>query len=148
MSTPVNTHEIEGSVNAKFGPFPIGEKGMNKNYLFVDCAYMIRGKVQTQTVKALCFSWADNASKISKVLPGDVVKFAFSISGKVNPDKKDFLGVPGLWNEILIEGEVEILNTSQRRLYNNGIDSPKDDLGTFPMPNTSPIDDPTNDLPF
>jgi hypothetical protein len=152
MSVPVNTHEIEGSVNAKFGPFPVGNKGVSKNYLFVDCAYMIRGKITTHTIKALCFSWGDNASKISKLLPGDYVKFSYYINGRVNYEKKDFLGVPSLWNEIIIDSDVEILNTSQRRLYDNGIETKKDDLGTFDTPKVKlgdpDADDPANDLPF
>ena len=115
----VNSHELCGIVLKKSGPYSIGSNSMNKSYLYVTAPYMYRGNPKEQVVKCVCFSWADTPSKIAKVFPGDQVKFTFSIAGRMEEGKVDRLGAPSVWNEIIIESKVEILNTSQRQLYQN-----------------------------
>lgn len=127
----VNAHEIEGRVLLKKGPYAIGDKGLSKYYLYVEADYMQRGKITPQVVKAVTFAWGDHASKISQVLPGDEVRFAFTFSGKIIENKFDFFGAPQCWTEVVIESKVEVLSTSQRQLYDN---EPKDDLGVFDTP--------------
>ena len=149
---PANLHELQGIVKLRKGPIPIGENNFKKWYLYVDCPYLERGKIANQTIKAICFSRADDASQVSSVIPGDEVKFSFRITGKINESKLDFCGMPSCWNEIIIAGQVDILNTSQRQLYNTG---EKDDLGVF---DTNPkfkykdsdaqLEADTSDLPF
>lgn len=158
MSIQVNAHELIGTVRSKHGPYVLNDRGMAKSYLFVDSLYMQRGKPTTHTVKAMCFSWGDHPSKIANIFPGDEVKFSFSISGRVSEDRKDKLGFPALWNEVVIESSVEVLNTSQRQLYDNRIGGPKVEIKpsdfTYETPavnNTTSseiADDESNDLPF
>jgi hypothetical protein len=122
MSITANNHEITGIVKSKHGPIAVGTKNMKKSFLYLDSVYMRKGKPETSTVKFVVWSFGDNASKIYNIFPGDEVKFTFSISGRVQ-DSKDKYGYPTLWCDLVIDSEVEILNTSQRKLYNNGVDA-------------------------
>jgi hypothetical protein len=145
-------HEIHGIVESRTGPTPIGTQQSKKWQLYVNCPYLQKGVTVMQTLKAVTFSWADRVSKVTHVFKGDEVKFTFSISGKIFGDKMDKWGLPVCYNEIIIESKVEVLNMSQRQLFNTG---EKDDLGVF---DTNPkfkykdsdaqLEADTSDLPF
>ena len=148
---PANLHELQGIVKLRKGPIPIGEKLSKKWMLFIECPYLQKGTTVMQTIKAVTFSWDQNVSKVSNVFPGDEVKFTFSLSGRLNEEKLDYYGMPSCFNEVVIESRVEILNMSQRQLYNTG---EKDDLGVF---DTNPkfkysssdtVEEEKDDLPF
>jgi hypothetical protein len=59
--------------------------------------------------------------------------FTYSFSELVDKlsivSRKDIYGLPSCWNECIIESPVTILNTSQRKLYDN--EPTKDGLGEF-----------------
>jgi len=152
MAIVVNRHELTGRVVLRKGPVPIGVKNMKKSAIYVAAKYLFKGQEIEQTVKAICFSFADNVSKVTNVYPGDEVRFSFTLSGRINEEKPDKNGWPGCWPEVLIDSPVEILNNSQRQLYN------RDDQEA-PVPqdpkfkyqdgeNVEEKDDPANDLPF
>ena len=148
---PANLHELQRIVKLSKGPIPIGEKLSKKWMLFIDCPYLQKGTTVMQTIKAVTFSWDTNVSKVSNVFPGDEVKFTFSLSGRLNEEKLDYYGMPSCFNEVVIESKVEILNQSQRVLYNTG---EKDDLGVFPetkfkyKDSDAQLEADTSDLPF
>ena len=148
---PANLHELQGIVKLRKGPIPIGEKLSKKWMLFIECPYLQKGTTVMQTIKAVTFSWDQNVSKVSNVFPGDEVKFTFSLSGRLNEEKLDYYGMPSCFNEVVIESRVEILNQSQRVLYNTG---EKDDLGVFPetkfkyKDSDAQLEADTSDLPF
>jgi hypothetical protein len=141
-------HELKGRVIAKRGPYIVGQNKIEKHLLYLECDYPKRGKVETTNVKALCWAWGGHASKIDHIFPGDIVKFTFSLSGRMDNDRKDKNGAEMCWTEVVIESRPEVLDSSQRKMYNNnpgelplgGVEGmpPSEDLGKEDY----------NDLPF
>ena len=163
----INNHIYQGRVLAKSQKYPIGSNGMMKSFLYLEGDYIINGKPKTQQAKFTCFSFAENRSKIDGIFPGDVVSFAFTLSGWYKPDEKDYLGAAKCFTDPVVDSKVEIIDQTSRVMYDNRVDTPKDDLGTFAdappinlphKPGTEetilsnpPVyndDDPANDLPF
>jgi hypothetical protein len=156
MSIVINSHQFTGKVIHKSGPYTIKED-MAKRYLFCRGTYYISGKEREQEIRVTCFSWGDNKSKISDVFPGDEVSFTFNLSGKFNPDKKDYLGCPSCWTECVLSSKVEILSTQNRTLYDNkpgdGLNLPDIEPPKFQYKDGLQFDnleddDATKDLPF
>jgi hypothetical protein len=156
MSLKINLHDIEGVVVKKSQPIPIGNNNMRKTYLYLSCQYLWKGVASEQILRFLTFSWEDHASKFTPLLVGDEIKFSFTISGKMDNEKMDYLGLPRIYNELIPSSKIEIISTANRELYNNG---EKDDLGMFsdiPVPKfqykdqaqREEDDDPASDLPF
>ena len=157
MSIIVNTHPYTGQVLAKAGPFAVNEN-MSISFLYCRGAYMKSGKECQEDARFTCFSWGESPSKIASVLPGDEVSFSFNLTGRFTPDRKgNRFGEPVCWTEQVISSKVEVLNTSQRQLYQNEPSqrptpdpvAPKFAYG----PDTTsamkePEDDPSTDLPF
>src|SRR3972149_447875 len=96
-----NTHEFKGIVILKAGPVSVGQKGLMKGFLYCSGEYIDKGKPSTQILKFTILSWADSKSKMEYVMPGDEVKFFFNILGKYSDDKKDYLGFPVCYNELV-----------------------------------------------
>ena len=158
MAILVNVHEFTGSVIAKTGSYAIKED-MSKAYLFCRGKYMINNRERDQDIRVTCFSWGDHRNRIADILPGDEVRFNFSLSGRFNPDRKDNLGAPSCWTECVLSGKVTILSSAQRKFYDNDPDkssftsldhTPKPE---FKYPDKNKLDslkgdDPASDLPF
>lgn len=157
MSVTVNTHQYTGQVLAKAGAFSVKEN-MSISFLYCRGTYMKGGKECQEDARFACFSFADNASKISQILPGDEVSFYFNLTGRFTPDRKgNRFGEPVCWTEQVISSKVEVLNTSQRQLYQNEpsqrpAPDPIEPKFSYGPGTTSsmkePEDDPSNDLPF
>jgi len=155
MSLKVNLHDIEGVVVKKSQEFPIGSGDMKKTFLFLSCQYLFKGQPSEQILKFVTFSWGAQGSKFSNVLPGDVVRFSFTINGKMDTNKLDYMGLPSTSNDLVPSSKVEIVSTENRELYKNE-PTPDDGLGEFPeakfkykdQAQKEEDDDPTNDLPF
>lgn len=119
MSVEVNVHEFKGKVLAKSPKYNVGSKGMVKSMLYCEGDYIVNDKPRTQQAKFVCFSFADNKSRIDDVLPGDIVSFGFTLSGLFKPDEKDYQGAPKCFTDPVINTKVEILDIKERQLYNN-----------------------------
>jgi hypothetical protein len=150
MSITVNTYTFEGSVVMKKGPFETRNPDMKVSFLYCRGTFMDRGNAMQHDVKFTVYSWKDN-SRIKNLLPGDVIRLPFVIRGKINEeylDKK--YGIPSLWNELIPSGKIEVLDTSQQKLYDNKVDG----MGEFPPPpkfkygEDTKLEEETNDLPF
>ena len=115
----VNVHEFKGQVIAKSIKYSIGTGQMSKSFLYCEGDYMVNDKPKKQQVKFVCFSFADNRSRIDDVLPGDIVKFGFTLSGWYKPDEKDYLGAPKCFTDPVVNTKVEILDMKERQLYQN-----------------------------
>lgn len=157
MALLVNNHEFQGQVIAKSAKYTVGTNQMSKSFLYCEGDYMVNDKPRKQQVKFVCFSFADNRSRIDEVLPGDIVKFGFTLSGWFKPDEKDYLGAPKCFTDPVVNTKVEILDMKERQLYKNDPSqrptpepvAPKFEYGpdtTSSMKETE--DDPSNDLPF
>lgn len=147
MSEKVNSHPFEGTVIAKSPLIPItGE--MKKQVLYCRASYMVSGKPKETDARFIAFSWGDN-SKLRDVYPGDEVSFYFGLSGKYDPERKDKNNLVSCFTEAIIQSKVEVIDQSNRKMYDNRVDK-RDDLGVFVAKGSyvPPPDDPPNDLPF
>jgi hypothetical protein len=147
-----NNHEYVGSVINRSQVIPYGTKGGNKMFLYCEGDYISKGKITKVQAKFVCFGHESSRNKGLDVFPGDVIKFNFRVSGWYQPEEKDYFNAPKCYTDAVVDSPIEIVNTSQRRLYDNGIEPKKDDLGTFDTPKVKlgdpDADDPANDLPF